>query len=60
MFVEADQLGSWTHRHYVNGMTILQCPKGMFICDADAKCTAVYYEDCGVEEQMASIVAAMG
>lgn len=60
VFVAADEARNWTSRHFINGLTLLQCPMGMFICDADARCTAVYYADVGIEEQIAAIAAALG
>lgn len=59
VFVAADEARKWTSRHVINGLTILQCAKGMFICDRDAQCTAIYYADVGVEEQLAAIAAAI-
>ena len=59
VFVAADEARRWTSRHFINGLTLLQSAKGMLICDADARCTAVYYADVGVEEQLAAITAAI-
>lgn len=56
-FVAADETKEWSSRHFVNGMTVLQSPMGILICDADARCTAIRPANVDIEDGLSAALA---